>query len=315
MSVATCSAIPASVTSQAVRFLDNDMEFSPTGELQELRDSNALLADRTALVERFATDGYLLIRGLQPRAQILETRTQMLKILDRNGRIDRRHPLDDGWIAEDEGGSFGGGIGDAPLFRPTVESPEIMNFFAHFLGGKPMTFDFKWTREVGTGDATGAHLDVVYMGRGTPNLFTCWTPWGDLALKQGTLAILEGSHRLPAWEKVHQTYGKMDVDRDHVDGWFSNDPRHLAKTYGGQWKTTNFRAGDVLIFSMRTIHASLTNTTRTFRLSSDTRYQLATDPIDERWISQAGKPPIGHYGWHQGEKVSMATKKQEWGVV
>ncbi len=321
MTVAACPAQSSSAVRQ-VRFLDNDMGFAPGcpasdphGELHELRDCNALLADRAALHERFREDGYLLIRGLQPRDQVLAAREQMLAILDQAERIDRSHPLGEGWIAAGAGGSFRGGMSDAPLFRPIVESRQIMDFFAHFLGGEPMTFDFKWTREVGTGDATGAHLDAVYMGRGTPNLFTCWTPWGDLTLDQGTLAILVGSHRLPAWEKVHQTYGKMDVDRDHVAGWFSNDPRHLTTTYGGQWATTEFRAGDVLVFGMRTIHASLTNTTRTFRLSSDTRYQLASDPIDERWVAKAGKPPIGHYAWQQGEQVPMEIKKKEWGLA
>ncbi len=312
MSSAATQSMPQT---RHVRFLDNDMEFGPAGELQELRDSNALLSDRAALSARFNEDGYLLIRGLQPRTQVLAARAQMLDLLDQGGRIDRSHPLNDGWIAPGAGGAFKGGMGDAPLFRPTVESPEIMGFFAHFLGGQPMTFDFKWTREVGTGEATGAHLDTVYMGRGTPNLFTCWTPWGDLALDQGPLAILVGSHRLPGWKKVQDTYGRMDVDRDHVEGWFSTDPRHLAATYGGQWATTEFRAGDVLIFGMRTLHASLTNTTQTYRLTSDTRYQLASDPIDERWIAKAGKPPIGHYGWHAGTMVAMDDKKREWGLA
>ena len=300
---------------RTVRFLDNDMRYGPGEELDEMRDANALLDDSSALHQRFAEDGYLLIRGLHPRQEILEVRRQMLEILDANERLDRNRPRDEGAIKPGTGGSFKGGIGDAKNFRSTVESPRIMGFFERFLGGTPMTFDFKWTREVGTGEATGAHLDTVYMGRGTPNLFTCWTPWGDVSPEQGTLGILVGSHRLPAWEKVHQTYGKMDVDRDHVGGWFSNNPRHLATTYGGQWATTSFAAGDVLIFGMRTIHASTTNVTDRFRLTSDTRYQLASDPIDERWISKAGKPPIGHYGWHAAPMVPMEDKLKEWGLA
>jgi hypothetical protein len=40
------------------------------------------------------------------------------------------------------------------------------------------------------------------------------------------------------------------------------------------------------------IHASLDNrTTDRVRISTDTRYQLASEPIDERWI---GENPIGH---------------------
>jgi len=39
------------------------------------------------------------------------------------------------------------------------------------------------------------------------------------------------------------------------------------------------------------IHASLDNQTNRFRLSSDSRYQLASEPADERWI---GDKPPGH---------------------
>jgi len=47
----------------------------------------------------------------------------------------------------------------------------------------------------------------------------------------------------------------------------------------------------VLIFSMYTMHASLDNQTNRVRISTDTRYQLAADPIDGRWI---GETPIAH---------------------
>ncbi len=49
--------------------------------------------------------------------------------------------------------------------------------------------------------------------------------------------------------------------------------------------------GDLLMFSMRTVHASLDNQSPYFRFSSDTRYQPGSEPIDERWI---GENPVGH---------------------
>ena len=42
---------------------------------------------------------------------------------------------------------------------------------------------------------TGAHVDNVYMSRGTAQLFTLWTPVGDVTTDMGTLAVVEGSHR------------------------------------------------------------------------------------------------------------------------
>jgi ectoine hydroxylase-related dioxygenase (phytanoyl-CoA dioxygenase family) len=65
----------------------------------------------------------------------------------------------------------------------------------------------------------------------------------------------------------------------------------LRCKYGGRWLSSEFEAGDVLIFGMFTIHASLDNHSPSIRLSSDSRYQLASEPVDERWV---GSNPIGH---------------------
>lgn len=48
--------------------------------------------------------------------------------------------------------------------------------------------------------------------------------------------------------------------------------------------------GDFVIFSAYTVHGSLDNLSREIRLSVDTRYQLESDPIDERWAT--GNPSI-----------------------
>jgi hypothetical protein len=69
------------------------------------------------------------------------------------------------------------------------------------------------------------------------------------------------------------------------------DPVELREKLGGRWLSTEFSAGDVLIFSVYTIHASLDNHSRQVRLSSDSRYQLASEPVDERWV---GENPAGH---------------------
>lgn len=42
---------------------------------------------------------------------------------------------------------------------------------------------------------------------------------------------------------------------------------------------------------MFTLHASLDNRTNRVRLSTDSRYQLANEAVDERWV---GENPIAH---------------------
>ena len=76
-------------------------------------------------------------------------------------------------------------------------------------------------------------------------------------------------------------------------------------------QTAEFQMGDVLIFGMYTMHGSLSNTTNRFRLSTDTRYQRASDPVDERWI---GENPKAHYAWMKGKTVPMEEARKKWNV-
>ncbi|HZO91722.1 MAG TPA: phytanoyl-CoA dioxygenase family protein [Chthonomonadaceae bacterium] len=282
--------------------------------LGTLREANDLLDDPAALQARMAEDGYLLLRGLHNKEKVLAARRLILENLDANGQIDRSYPLMEGVVKEGARGAFLGG--SKPLtrnqtFLDLVESPEVMGFFAHFLQGDVLTYDYKWLRVVGPGDFTGAHYDIVYMGRGTHNVYTTWTPLGDVPYEMGPLALLVGSHRGPGFERVRETYGKMDVDRDKVQGWFSNDPLEMVDKFGGQWQTTEFQAGDALIFGMFTMHGSLTNVSNRYRITTDTRYQRADEPVDERWI---GENPIAHYAWQKGQTVTMEEARKRWNV-
>ena len=283
-----------------------------------LRDSSDALHDGAALRSRMAQDGYLLMRGLQNRDQVLAARHRILEFINEQGCLKPGANLDDALVNPDlkrHPHTMGNkAITHDPLVRRVLESKEIFDFFTTLFGKTPRTYDYKWMRCVKQPDFTGAHYDVVYMGRGTQSkLFTVWTPLCDIPLELGPLAICAGSHNSPSFAKVRETYGRMDVDRDRVSGWFANDPVDVIDRYGGQWLTSSFRAGDVLVFGMFTLHMSVPNTTNIWRISSDTRFQPADEPIDERWV---GENPKAHYAWYsEPEKmVSMEKKKVEWGV-
>lgn len=285
-----------------------ELEFG--GEhLKELRSSNDIFDNTEALRQRIAEDGYLLIRGFHPRDKVLRAQEEMLEQLAVMGRLAPDTPVEEGFIGPGNRGAMFQGI-DPPMPRllDVVNSEETMRFFDRFLDGPSVTYDYKWARAVGHQHFTGAHYDIVYMGRGTQNLYTMWTPIGDVSLEMGGLAVLLGSQH---FDKIKKTYGQMDVDRDNVEGWFSNDPLEMVTTYGGVWATTEYKAGDVMIFGMYTMHGSLTNQTDRYRLSVDTRYQLASEPIDERWV---GERPKGHYAWGKGETVSMEEARRRWGI-
>ena len=130
------------------------------------------------------------------------------------------------------------------------------------------------------------------MGRGTHKVMTAWIPYGDVSLELGGLMMLEKSHQQQ--ERLRK-YLEMDVDTycanrgpyKFNNGLLTSNPVSLREKLGGRWLTASFRMGDLLTFGMKTVHGSLDNSTTSYRLSTDTRYQLASEPIDERWVGPA----------------------------
>ncbi len=292
-----------------------ELEFGK--DLVELRDSNDIGDNAEALHERFAEDGYLLIRGLHERDTVLKARRAIFEYINENSKAIKpgTDPID-GVINPGENPPRLMGNKDVthhPDVLAVLEGKRVYDFFANYFGEPVLTFDYKWLRPVAHGSFTGAHFDNIYMSRGSKKLLTAWTPFGDIPMEQGTLAICLGSHNLPGFAKLRDTYGQVDVDRDRVGGWFTQDPLEVTETFGGQWATTNFNAGDVLIIGMFTLHGSTNNTTDRWRVSCDTRFQPAAEPADERWV---GENPKAHYAWNsEPEKVkSMAEARAEWGV-
>ena len=89
---------------------------------------------------------------------------------------------------------------------------------------------------------------------------------------------------------------------------------------GGRWKTENFDAGDVLVFTMRTLHMSARNTSNKVRISCDARWQPAEEPKDPRYVGKKDSgevvPQGGLYGDESADtRYTMEQKKLEWGLA
>jgi hypothetical protein len=271
-----------------------------------LEDSSADRHDMPTLRTRMHEKGYLLMRGLLDRDEVMEGRKWMLNMLAATGRLEPgSDPMDAIAPTNKETHNwFDPGLAknNPPLLK-VLYSGRMMQFWADFYGEKPLHFDFTWVRTVPPGWGTPCHADVPYMGRGTHELSTAWTPIGDVDFVQGGLMILEGSNRN---ERLRKGLEHADVDAHCVnrtghaakDGWARGQAGQMKATapklrqsVGGRWLTEEFSAGDVLLFDVYTIHASLDNHSDRIRLSTDTRYQRASQPADERWM---GENPPAH---------------------
>ena len=267
----------------------------------ELTDSAPLLGNLPALRERMEAEGYLFIRDFFPRAVIERARMSLLeRLAETQGIFDPDHPLSEGVLlpgARPPGFSLEAARENAAVGR-VVFGPEIRAFYGAFLGGTIRHFDYIWVRTMGAGNGTPPHCDIVYMGRGTHRLYTAWIPYGDVTYDIGGLMILERSH-LQADRIRHYLNSDVDTYCENIpgrDGWkfngvLSKNPVSLREKFGGRWLGAEFRMGDLLTFRMDTVHASLDNQSDRIRFSTDTRYQLASEPVDERWV---GENPIAH---------------------
>lgn len=281
--------------------------------LGELRDSSYLLSTRESLQERLNEDGYLFIRGFFRREDVLAARGGFV---ERLAALDNLEPGTDPMDAilrrDGKLTNFWEGWGlDNPVIKPLLFSGRILDFYRDFFGEEVRHFDETWLRVIGPGRGTQPHCDVVYMGRGTRDkLMTAWVPIGDVPLHVGGLMILEGSHRKherlasylnrdvdafcsnnPDAAKIEEGFRngvdlRPKAERSRWEGALSKNPASLREKLGGRWLTTEFEAGDLLTFTMRTVHASLDNQSDRYRMSTDTRYQPASLPIDERWIGE-----------------------------
>ena len=232
-----------------------------------MRDSNDLLGDMAALKARMAEDGYLWIKGFFDREAVKTARKHILEHMASYEALVPNTPLLEG-VMQPGGKSFPlmgyRDVTHSDEVKLVFEGPEITSFYDAYFGEPSLTFDYKWLRAVGNEEFTGAHYDVVYMGCGSPDLHTSWIPFGDLDVTNGTLAIAVGSHNRDSFKPLRETYGRIDVDRDGIAGWYSKFPSEMEEKYQAEWKTANFEMGDMQMFGMYTMHCSTTNVTVTF---------------------------------------------------
>jgi len=136
----------------------------------------------------------------------------------------------------------------------------------------------------GNGEYTDEHTDYYRFQGNAIGMYTCWVPMGDYEITDGTLAVCQGSHLLPGY----------DADS------FGESKKELPKSFSSFnhtaiWRTTSFKAGDIVVFDIRTIHASTKNLSNRFRISMDTRWQPA------RYVPEKCRNMFKHFGSSEEE--------------
>jgi ectoine hydroxylase-related dioxygenase (phytanoyl-CoA dioxygenase family) len=245
--------------------VNNDWAFA------DMTASNDLLGDRDALRARLEDEGYLYFKELIDPARVLALRRDILEILARRDWINGGERLD---YAEAVGMPVREGDEEYFLTYDEVQRLEPFHALAHdetllgamkaALGETAFPHPLKVARLVFPTEpevSTPPHQDFLN-NQGSPTLTAAWIPLGDCPMKQGTIAILRGSHR----------HGVLPLEFSLGPGnRQAVVPNELRDTL--TWVTNDFSAGDVLLFGALTVHAALHNATSSMRLSVDFRYQ------------------------------------------
>ena len=263
-------------------------------DLFQMNSSATIINEPEKLKQTLADQGYLYFPNFYDTNEISPVKAEIANMLASKGFLNPdKSPLNlepnkdftNSHLFKTED------VSNLPKYVNLVESKKIMSQMKLILNEEIFTYPYKWLRAVNKEAATGIHYDIVYMGRGTDQLLTCWTALDDTPLEKGGLLMGSNFQNI---NSLKNTYGKLDVDRDNLNGgWYTNNPQEVNQKFGGQWHTSNFSAGDIVIFGMYQLHGSLKNETNQLRITCDTRYQRASEARDERW---SNKVPLLHNG-------------------
>lgn len=240
-----------------------------TPQMRELNASNGLLDDRAALQAAWDRDGYWFFRDVLDKDAIARMRSIITEYLGELGMIDP---------ADAHARYTGADLTDFPFrldaiverkaYRTLTENQEINAFFRRLFGVEPFWVPFTEYRatppaqDLNRSRFDFIHEDGIY-NDGLPFLI-CWIPLSEIDDDVGGLALAEGLHTGPV---LHEKDGAQIL------------PIRESAIPPGAWRRTTYRAGDVLLMSLRTPHSGLANLSDRFRLSLDTRIMPSNDKV------------------------------------
>lgn len=258
------------------------------------------------LREQYEAQGYLWLKGMLPRDDVLAFRSRVFSTLRECGMVA-------------EGTDPVLGIASGSEHEPGKPHPNklimeivrwaafeafclarpIIEFYEDFLEGAVYLHKRKIIRYGLPNDprCTGPHYDLVYLRGGTDRLCTSWIPIGDIPVEMGGLIYLENSHRIGP--RLESEYRERSVDlppEERVSaynrlmdqgGWLDRNIDALADKFESRWLVGDYETGDMVVHGPYMIHASTENVDplKRMRLSCDIRYQRVRDEIDARWAN------------------------------
>ncbi|PIA91751.1 hypothetical protein CB0940_09717 [Cercospora beticola] len=248
---------------------------------------------------RFEQDGYIFVKGVMPREDVLDMREAYFTHMQPTGILKPGTSPREGIFDNTQDPIAQHGVGGRdlpedrlkvdklvsahthPIYKAFLEHPKLRQFVRDFMGWKK---DVLVTRtllrhNVPNGFSTGIHYDKIFLRAGDAEFLTAWVPIGDCSPTGGGLMYLENStdiglameadftKRAESFTKEERINGfNQNMMRD---GQLSHDAAELTRQieegkHGGdkrarRWIVANYEAGDVVFHNPYMIHGAIKN--------------------------------------------------------
>ena len=174
------------------------------------------------LAAQLADRGYLLLRGIHKRDDVLAARRE---VMTRLAEVDEIAPPPEDGIATGRSrraelhpdlAAFWQSVSEGPALRRLINAPPVTRAMDELFGEPSSHFSFAWLRAMTAGRASPMHVDHPYMNRGSARLVTSWTPLGTVGRDEGPIYVVEGSHR---WRELRERFEGHDAPPRSVASW------------------------------------------------------------------------------------------------
>jgi 1-deoxypentalenic acid 11beta-hydroxylase len=239
--------------------------------LGRFQEANEYLGDKERLDALFAEEGYLFFRGVLKAEEVQAAKLDLIRALQKQGVV-KAGATEALWT-----GAGIENIDDSELYgtasyQKVLESKHTLQFMEQIFGEPVFMFKSTTLRYALPNDparVSPPHQDFFFV-RFSQTFRTLWVPLMDIDEQVGGLVLGARTHKRGLLDHVEQegVYSYVFKGRKQ-----RGIPLESVSQLG---VTTNYHAGDLLIFHHLMIHWALPNRSDRLRLSFDGRCQPAT---------------------------------------
>ena len=158
----------------------------PPEFLAPMVDATAHLSDPAALRQAFAEEGYVLLRDVLDRTEVLAARRE---VFTRLAEVEEIQSPPEAGIATSTSrrreragdlGAFWTSISEGPALRRVTHGQRLHELAAMLFDAPSRPHDYLFLRPAPIGNATNLHYDFPFFAGGASQIVTCWIPLGEI---------------------------------------------------------------------------------------------------------------------------------------